>query len=131
MMPVIGIGTAIFFALQLIQTHLSHSRSLIDAQTRITALESELAHLQSVQRRQAASWGDSLGRVVRVVQRSVVPVKEAEEEVGREGEKILNAVGEGEKKGEELVDRVRAEFGDAVGQAEKKARGWRRWVGLA
>jgi hypothetical protein len=98
MMPVIGIGTAIFFvsnslhpsthllhqeyptklqlsliqALQLVQTHLSHSRSLNDAQIRITHLESELAHLQSIQRRQAASWGDSLGRVIKVVQEVAV-----------------------------------------------------------
>lgn len=68
MMPVIGIGTAIFFALQLLQTHLSHSRSLADAQIRITHLESELAHLQTVQRRQAVTWGDSLGRVIKHVQ---------------------------------------------------------------
>ncbi|KAH8082367.1 hypothetical protein HD553DRAFT_314707 [Filobasidium floriforme] len=72
MMPVIGIGTAIFFALQLIQTHLSHSRSLHDAQIRITHLESELAHLQTIQRRQAASWGDSLGRVIKHVQKVAV-----------------------------------------------------------
>jgi len=141
MMPVIGIGTAIFFvcpslpalsdiiatnaanpstfgffslsshsslpppqALQLIQTHLSHSRSLSDAQIRITHLESELAHLQSIQRRQAVSWGDSLGRVIKVVQEVAVGPKQAA--VGPEGEAAVLEAGEAGKVGSKYVDQA-------------------------
>lgn len=67
MLPVIAIGTGVFLALQLAQTHLSHSRSLADASIRIGALERELDGLRRTQRKQAESWGQGLGRVVRHV----------------------------------------------------------------
>jgi hypothetical protein len=126
-------------ALQLLQTHLSHARSLYDAQIRITLLESELAHLQTIQRRQAASWGDSLGRVIKHVQEAAVgPKEKAVEEATKEGAVVVaGEMAEGEKKveqiaqsvkqgGEELVDRVKREFG--AERVEK--RSWRNWFGF-
>ena len=54
--PVILLGTGIFFTLTLLQTHLSHSRSLEDSAARITALEDELRELRESQKRQAVNW---------------------------------------------------------------------------
>ncbi|KAJ9117692.1 hypothetical protein QFC24_006406 [Naganishia onofrii] len=65
--PVILLGTGIFFTLTLLQTHLSHSRSLSDSSARITRLEEELAELREKHSRQAVNWSEGLGRVVRRV----------------------------------------------------------------
>ncbi|GHJ85884.1 hypothetical protein NliqN6_2286 [Naganishia liquefaciens] len=66
-LPVILLGTGIFFTLTLLQTHLSHSRSLEDSAARITALEDELRELRESQKRQAVNWSAGLGTVVRRV----------------------------------------------------------------
>ncbi|KAJ9113031.1 hypothetical protein QFC22_006127 [Naganishia vaughanmartiniae] len=58
---------ACFFTLTLLQTHLSHSRSLSDSSARITRLEEELADLREKHSRQAVNWSEGLGRVVRRV----------------------------------------------------------------
>jgi hypothetical protein len=97
-------------ALQLTQTHLSHSRSLSSATARITQLEEELAELSARQRRQAASWGDGLGRVVRMVM--------MERDGNAAGQGLRSEVGNKEKK-EEL------NVGDNVeGKAEGKRSRW-------
>ncbi|KAJ9094262.1 hypothetical protein QFC21_006088 [Naganishia friedmannii] len=57
----------IFFTLTLLQTHLSHSRSLSDSSARITRLEEQLADLREKHSRQAVNWSEGLGRVVRRV----------------------------------------------------------------
>ncbi|KAJ9099368.1 hypothetical protein QFC20_005721 [Naganishia adeliensis] len=56
-LPVLFLGTGIFFTLTLIQTHLSHSKSLEDSGRRISALEDELGELRRDQRRQVEDWG--------------------------------------------------------------------------
>lgn len=56
-LPVLFLGTGIFFTLTLIQTHLSHSKALEDSGRRISALEDELGELRRDQRRQVEDWG--------------------------------------------------------------------------
>lgn len=52
MVPVVLISTTVFLALQLLQTHLSHSLSLSESSERIEHLESQLASLVKEQRRE-------------------------------------------------------------------------------
>lgn len=56
-LPVLFLGTGIFFTLTLIQTHLSHSKSLEESERRISALEDELGELRRDQRRVVEDWG--------------------------------------------------------------------------
>lgn len=56
-LPVLFLGTGIFFTLTLIQTHLSHSKSLEESERRISALEEELGELRRDQRRVVEDWG--------------------------------------------------------------------------
>lgn len=115
---------------------------MYDATNRITHLEAELAHLQSVQRKQAASWGDSLGRVIKHVQKATVGPGETAGEAGtvvgagagagagtETGPKAAMVSASTSTSTDALADRVKDEFG-VVGQESEKKSKWRSWLGL-
>ncbi|OCF71519.1 hypothetical protein I204_07577 [Kwoniella mangroviensis CBS 8886] len=86
MIPIFLISTTLFLSLSLIRTHLSHSKSLSESNSKIQELESQLSQLRLEQKRQRVREKRERERILplvveRVLQRVGVVGGEEDEEV--------------------------------------------------